>query len=430
MKLLTKSSLLYLLYSGVLLLISIPVLYFAIQHRVVEEVKENLLSQKGNIIQKASQKDTTELILWMKNLEPNVTILPSKQADNERDKFYTSTFYDKTANENTPCLILESNINVQGKFYFVKIKNSLIDSKDLIESIVRIVASLLLLIIIGLVIINRLLSKKLWKPFYHTIKKLEDYRIDKTDPLQLPATSVLEFNDLNNAIVDLTNRNQKVYQLQKEFTENASHEMQTPLAVFQAKLDLLMQTKPLQEEQYELISDLAIVIQKMKKLNMSLLLLTKIENNQFAEEEPISIKQVLEKTIEQYRLLAEEKIITIQYECIEEAVLYANSSLMEIMLGNFISNAIRHNHINGTVSLKSYKTHISFLNTGSEVPLDNEKIFQRFHKQTTDSNSIGLGLQIAKKIAEHYHFSTQYSFEQQAHQFQLNFNNYTAQWIN
>lgn len=423
MKLLTKSSLLNILYSSVLLLISIPVLYYAIHRRVVEEVKENLLSQKDDIIQKVSQKDSAELILWMKNLELNVAILPSRQANTDTDKFYTSTFYDKMANEYSPYLILESNINVKGKFYFVQIKNSLLDSKDLIESIVRIVASLMLLIIIGLVIINRLLSKKLWQPFYHTIKKLEDYRIDKTDTLLLPATSVAEFNDLNNAILGLTNRNQKVYQLQKEFTENASHEMQTPLSVFQAKLDLLMQTKPLQEEQYELISDLAVVIQKMRKLNMSLLLLTKIENNQFAEEENISIQQVLEKTIEQYLFLAEEKNIAIQYECIEDAVLHANTSLIEIMLGNFISNAIRHNHVNGTVSIKSYKTHISFINTGTAIPLDTEKIFQRFHKQTTDDNSIGLGLQIAKKIAEHYQFSVKYFFEKQTHHFLLNFNN-------
>lgn len=423
MKLLTKSSLLYILYSSVLLLISIPVLYFAIQRRVVEEVRENLLAQKNNILHKINEKDTANLIQWMNNKESNVTISSSLQNSNKPDKFYTSTFYDKIANENSPCLILETSIKLLGKPYVVKIENSLLDSEDLIESIVRIVASLMLLIIIGLVIINRFLSKKLWKPFYHTIKKLGDYRIDKTDTLLLPATSVAEFNDLNNAIVELTNRNQKVYQLQKEFAENASHEMQTPLAVFQAKLDLLMQTKPLLEEQYELISDLAVVIQKMRKLNMSLLLLTKIENNQYAEEENISIHQVLEKTIEQYRLLAEEKNITIQYECIEDVVLYANTSLIEIMLGNFISNAIRHNHVNGTVSIKSDKTHISLINTGSVLPLDTEKIFQRFHKQTTNNNSIGLGLQIAKKIAEHYRFSIQYSFDQKTHHFLLNFNN-------
>ena len=141
-----------------------------------------------------------------------------------------------------------------------------------------------------------------------------------------------------------------------------------------------------------------------------------------AAKDTYSLKNLAEKTIEQYRLLADEKNIAIQYECKEDVVIKANNALIEILLGNFVSNAIRHNELNGTVNIQSNSTYIIFKNSGGNLALDSEKIFQRFYKQTTDNNSIGLGLQIAQKIAEHYHFSILYSFEKNKHCFLLKLN--------
>ena len=208
-----------------------------------------------------------------------------------------------------------------------------------------------------------------------------------------------------------------MYQSQKEFTENASHEMQTPLAVLQGKLDLLMQTNPLSQEQSELITDLVDVNHRMNRLNKTLLLLSKIENNQFTEIEEISLKQVLEKLIEQYRFQAEQKNITITNNFINDIPITANRMLIEIMLGNFLSNAIKHNTLNGTIIITG--SEICFKNTGVAYELDKDKIFQRFQKQTASNNSTGLGLPIATKIAALYHFRVQYKYTNALHQFTL-----------
>ena len=419
MKLLNRSIGLYILYAVILMAIAVPAIYFAIQHRVAEEVDENLVEQKARIINRLEKSDSTSLAQWLQNIEPDIIITPSAIAKAEEDRFYTITSYDKIVKEQSPYRVLETAVVLTNRPYTIQIKSSLIDSEDLIESIVKIVALLLLLIVVGLILINRILSKRLWRPFYHTLGELKKFKIENAQALQLKKTGIKEFNDLNNAITVLTSRNKEVYQSQKEFTENASHEMQTPLAVLQGKLDLLMQTNPLSKEQSELISDIADVNQRMNHLNKSLLLLTKIENNQFAGTENISIRQVLQQLIEQYHLQAEQKNISIKNDCSETIVIKANKALIEIMLGNLLSNAIRHNIRQGRIIITGDNAMVCFINTGADTALHPAKIFERFQKLTDDTNSIGLGLQIAKKIADHYLFTITYTFENQMHRFIL-----------
>ena len=422
MKLLNKSIRTYILYAAIILLIAIPVLYFVIQRVVSENVDESLTFQKEKIIRNFKRINQAAPPGNLEIFEPDILFIPLESANNKKDSFYTITSFDTISNEEIPYRIMESSILLKDKAYTIHIKNSLLDNEDLIESIVTVVAIILLLIVAGLVLINRILSNRLWKPFYKTIEKLNVFKIEENNALHFQKTDVTEFTTLNNAITTLSTRNREVYQSQKEFTENASHEMQTPLAIFQGKLDLLMQTKPLSQEQYELISDLTDVNQKMSRLNKCLLLLAKIENNQFSDTENISVKSVLGKVIDQYRFQAKQRNITIRNEYTADVIIKANKTLIEIMLANLLSNAIKHNVVNGTVVIEGSGTAISFKNSSAAAQLNSDKMFQRFQKQTTDSNSTGLGLQIVKKVAAHYHFGISYNFFEQQHIFTLNIN--------
>ncbi len=443
MKLLNKSISLYILYAAILLMAVMPVLYFTIQKRVLEEVDESLLEQKNKITARLEKTDEASLLAWIQHNETDATLTIAISQNNTTDQFYsiknfsrhnnrlrnrntTDKFYsiknfDSAVNENSPYRILETSLPLHGKLYKMKLKSSLLDSEDLIESIVKITALLLLLIIAGMVLITRLLSKKLWKPFYSTINKLNGFTLDSNKHLEFDSTNIHEFKDLNKVITALTSRSRETYLSQKEFTENASHEMQTPLAVLQAKLDVLMQTNPLTEEQSELISDLADVNQRMNRLNKTLLLLTKIENNQFAETEVIAIPEVLKKLVEQYSFQAAQKGITIKLECTDGFEFTANKMLIEIMLGNLLNNAVKHNIAGGEVSIHLNGGALTCRNSAGSAPLDGDKIFQRFHKQSAGSNGLGLGLQIAKKIAENYGCSIRYKFEKQLHTFSVFF---------
>ena len=258
-------------------------------------------------------------------------------------------------------------------------------------------------------------------PFYVTLNKLRNYKVEMHELLALSQTSITEFNDLNTSLQELTERTHQSYISQKEFTENASHEMQTPVAILQSKLELLMQTTPLSEEQAELMNDLADASRRMTRLNKSLVLLTKIENNQFADKENISLILYLEKFILQYQPQINEKQIVVEKEFTTEEVLYANASLIEVLISNLLGNAIRHNNVGGSIVIRLYPGELVIENTGRLTALDETKVFKRFQKESADSNSIGLGLEMVKKVCSIYQYSVTYTFINNLHRFTVCF---------
>jgi signal transduction histidine kinase len=254
------------------------------------------------------------------------------------------------------------------------------------------------------------------------LDKLKAYKIESGEKIQFAPTDIDEFRDLNQAIASLTARNQQAYFAQKEFTENASHEMQSPLAVIQGKTDLLMQTSPLTEEQAELISDLNVAAQRMNRLNRSLLLLSKIENRQFHEQDPVDMTDMLSRTLRQYGDALEQKhILTTLNLSPQPVILTGNRSLLETLTGNLVANAIRHNREEGSLIIDLNAVSLQIRNSGKSAALETSKLFRRFQKQTADPNSTGLGLEIIKKICDLYRFKIEYRFENELHHFIIRF---------
>ena len=358
----------------------------------------------------------------LKFLDPDISISVSTYTK-EFDSLTTIEEYDSVSKELVPHRILTSHFIANGKPCLLQVKTSLVDNEDLIQSIVKVQGILLLLLLTGLIIINRSLSKRIWKPFYITLDKLRNYKVEQHAALALAKSSVNEFNDLNTSLEELTDRTHKTFISRKEFTENASHEMQTPLAVFQSKLELLMQTSPLNEDQAQLMGDLGDASQRMVRLNKSLILLTKIENNQFAEKENVSLNNILENFVQQYQPQAQEKQISIHSKMQEEVMLKANKMLIEILVSNLLGNAIRHNYINGTILILSEHNKLTIQNAGKPSALDEQKLFKRFQKDSSDNDSIGLGLEIVKQICNLYRFSITYQYSDGLHGFTILFNN-------
>jgi signal transduction histidine kinase len=359
----------------------------------------------------------------LKFLDHDITITISTY-NKEFDSFTTMELHDTVSDEMIPHRILTSHFIVNGKPCMIQVRTSMVDNNDLIKSITKVQVILLLLLLAGLAFINRSLSKRIWKPFYITLGKLGKYKVEQHESLALSKSSVNEFNDLNKSLEELTDRTHQTYLSQKEFTENASHEMQTPLAVFQSKLELLMQTSPLSEEQAQLMDALADASQRMARLNKSLLLITKIENNQFAEKESLSLKYIIEYFIKEYQLQASQKNISIHLDLKESVIVEGNKALIEIVVGNLLGNAIRHNYAGGIINIQLNKDTLAIENTGKPASLNESRIFQRFQKDSADSNSIGLGLEMVKKICNRYHYTISYRFSNNLHNFTIRFNNF------
>lgn len=422
MKLLQKTIRSYFIYSVIILLVAIPVFYIVIQGIVREDVDEDLMNTKEILKPKIADALLNNTIGQLNFLDHDITVSVST-ALKEFDTLTTIEIFDTVAKELVPYRVLTSQFIVNGKPCMLQIKTSLVDNDDLIASIVKVQIILLLLLLAGLFIINRNLSKKVWMPFYTTLNKLRNYKVEHHEPLALSKSAITEFNDLNKSLQELTERTHQSYISQKEFTENASHEMQTPLAIFQSKLELLMQTTPLNEEQAGLMSDLADAGQRMARLNKSLLLLTKIENSQFADKENISLNTCIENFILLYQPQINEKLIIVEYEASTNEIIHANTALIEILISNLLGNAIRHNNVGGSIKVQLLSGELILENTGRQTALDETKIFQRFQKESTDNNSIGLGLEMVKKVCSINNYDVTYKFLNNLHRFTISFNN-------
>ena len=406
MKLLNKTTQYYFIYSMVLLLVAVPVFYFVLRKIVIANIDASLVATKTWLIprlQVMEIKPGTHNPL----LNNDVTLEKSQGRGRNEDSLYTSESHR----------LLSSHLVINQETYRLQIRSSIANHQKLIGSIIVLQCVLLVLLLAGLLLVNQGLSRRVWRPFYQTLRKLRAYKVDDAESLSLGSSAVAEFRELNTAVEQLAERSRQSYVAQKEFAENASHEMRTPLAIFQGKLELLMQTDPLTEEQAELITDLATASQRMARLNKGLILLTRIQNGQFPETEEIAVKNTARHLLAQYQPQIEQKKLQLETDWLDELTVNVNPTLLEVLLGNLLSNAIRHNVPGGRIIVKLANGAFTVRNTGQPYALPEDRIFERFAKSSPDAESMGLGLEIVNKICRLYDFTIRYAFENQYHSF-------------
>jgi signal transduction histidine kinase len=269
--------------------------------------------------------------------------------------------------------------------------------------------------------VNWLLSKILWKPFYKTIDTLDNYDLKNTAGLNFPSSNIKEFSRLNEALDKMTNKIYTDFLHQKEFTENASHEMQTPLAVMKAKLDLLIQSPHLKEEEMNQLQAIGSSVNKLASLNKALLLLAKIENNQFKDVSEISLQKTIEKVLSNYEDLIASKNISVKTNFTGDCITKMNPALCDVLVSNLMQNAIRHNTSEGTILIELTKSTLAFSNNGNPLQVKPEELFVRFKKNDASKESLGLGLSIVKGITDLYGININYAFTEGKHVFTLGF---------
>lgn len=423
MRLLQVSIRSLLLYAFVLVLISIPVSFYSVRTILKEEIDESLLLHTNQFLQhikKFESLDDLETDLTvLDQLSYNIKIKPIDSTLNTKE-FQTIYLYDSMEQEQRPFRQLSSSVEIKGQPYLLTIRMSLIGNDELVFAIGSVQILLIVLLIAGLLMINRSLNKKLWKPFYRILERLKAYQLDKSESFQTEETNIVEFDDLNRTAIHLMERNRKIFLEQKEFIENASHELQTPLAIFQSKLDNLMQNPSMSESDAMTIAELEETAQRMSRLNKNLLLLSKIDNEQFGALHDIELSKLINSLIDNVKSIAEEEEINWNVK-LNPLHIKANQTLTEILLTNLIHNAIRHNVNGGKVSILLESKTLTISNTGKALQMNQDKMFERFSKEGVAENSTGLGLAIVKKICESNHYSLSYEFGKGTHTFSISF---------
>lgn len=401
----------------VILLVAIPVFYFVIMKIMQNNVDESLELQKQWILKRLADEKPQNFSIY----DQNMTINEVMEILRNEDRFETKNIYQENDGEFVNHRVLDFYTQTGGKKYHIKLKKSLLENEDVLEAVVLLLIMLLSFLFFSLMVINSQVEKKIWKPFYKLLDQLKTYTIDKHQTPDFTKTPVNELNDLNNSISDLIDRNQKQYKSQKEFTENASHEMQTPIAVIQSKLELLMQTEPLSKEQAKFIENIFEAISKMSKMNKGLLLLARIENNQFGNLKEISVRQTAAKIIEDSLPMIEDKNLHYIFETEGDKMVIADETLLHILLVNLISNAIKYCNEKGFIKLELTGTQFLISNTSDKEKLDESKLFRRFQKQNSEQESNGIGLEISDTICKIYGWKLNYSYSENRHFFTVDF---------
>ncbi len=300
-----------------------------------------------------------------------------------------------------------------------------IPALDLEEDIVigMTIQFLLIFVVLSfsLFITLRFITRKIWKPFDDTLQKTERFNLAQDDIPQFPNTDIKEFDRLNHSLMKLMERDKNTYRIQKEFAENASHELQTPIAITRSKLDLLMQEQ-LNERQMHLVSSLYDLNTRMGHLNRNLLLLAKIENAQYTEMEFIELGDFIRDSLPSYDMFLHGLSLTLIDERKSKNTIRANAILLSCLLNNLIINAIRHTvSLNGEVRILLEDGRISISNESDDGPLDEDALFQRFRSGDCKLVGNGLGLAIVKAICDYHNWKIKYSFLNKRHIFTVFF---------
>lgn len=306
-----------------------------------------------------------------------------------------------------------------GKYWQLKVIIPTFEKEDFRQAIVNWMLCLYILMMIVLVSIIIWKYNKHMRPLYKVLHWLEAYQVGRKNPPLDNPTKVEEFMQLNETAQAFVQRSEAVFEQQKVFIGNVSHEMQTPLAISLNRLEMLMDDDALTERQLAELIKTHQTLTHLTRLNKSLLLLFKIDNNQFIEETSVSFRQLVEKYLEDYKEVYMHKHIQVTCQVVSDFTVQMNDILANMLITNLLKNAFVHNVESGMLRIEIQKEYFSIQNSGVSTPLDSVKIFQRFYQQQKNEGNTGLGLAIADAVCKHSALALEYIYHTGVHEFRI-----------
>lgn len=413
MKLQTKYNRATIAATIAVLLVGSVVYYFFVRYALIAQVDEALWVEEVEIYHHIKVHDTlpAESHFIDQRIEFTEAAIPEKR------RFVSKEVFSALENEMENSRQLIFPVKVKGKNYTAIVTKSQAEAEHLLLVILGITIVVILLLVGLLYISNRILLKKIWKPFHSTLTAMNDFNLSNPTAIRLEKSNIDEFNDLNSAWTQMTKKINQDYESLKTFADNASHEMQTPVAVINSKLDLLIQEHQLTEKSMQHVQAMYHAVDKLTKLNQSLLLITKIEHNQFKEKNIINMTAVLKERLSHLEELIHSRQLTVTTE-FKESKVPMHPILADILVNNILVNAIRHNTNEGVINIATHPDSLRISNSSDGTSLDPDIIFNRFEKSNA-SEGMGLGLAIVKQICDTYHFTLNYSFRNGLHDFEI-----------
>lgn len=401
------------------------IFYLFMLEVIHDNIDEELENQKRLIIQELASEAIVAPDLEFGINNYKVREISEKQAVKMQNVYRDTMLYmqddDDPEPELEPVRMLTTAFEHKGHYYELSIINSMIEESDLIKNLFYSVLILFILLVVSIVSINKIVIERLWSPLYRFLDQLTKFRLGKSGDKPAMDTNIQEFKDLQLAVTTLIHHNEETYEQQKQFIGNASHELQTPLAIMINKLEIMAEIEGLQPEQSNAIAEVLNTAERLARLNKSLLLLTKIENKQFLNNEDLSINKLVTDIVDELEDIAAFKHIKINTVLEQELSVRLDSALANIIVSNLIRNALFHNMEGGEVTITVTRNTLSIANTSIQGALDTEQVFSRFYKSDSSSKGSGLGLAIVRAICNLYGFHIAYQYGNNQHIFKLDF---------
>lgn len=416
MKLLARTTIIFLLYAAVVAGAGTAVYYTIIRKLYYVYVDRTLTWRKLRVKRstRLELRSPADLAFWHR-IDHNVEFVPlaAGRYPARPDAFRHRMMLNTITGQPQQYRQIAEVIWFQGRPYRLEVRTSVLDDHDLLVGIVVAGAILLAVLLGGMLVIQHVLTRRYWRPFYHTLGVLQQHQLDQHHAPVLAPTTIPEFKALNVALTRVLARHQRLYQRQREFAENAAHELQTPLAILRTKLDLLVQAPGLTEEQASHIEPLLAVTQRLTHLCRSLLLLVHLDQQLYFPTEKVDLSAIVQTQLGQLQEQLDASNLTLRTDLAPRVLVSGNRSLLEILVSNLVVNAIRHNVPGGFVAVTLTAQVFAVENSGRPQALPADQLFARFRPNPgRPPGSVGLGLPIARQICETSGFLLAYHYEE------------------
>jgi signal transduction histidine kinase len=415
MKLFDKYNRVNIAVTVIIMLVTGIIYYYTISHILTSQIDKDLVLEENEIFSYVNKNHHLPDVYESNHQQ---IVFAPLGAGNTKRRFLDTTYHDSDEKDLEAGRALISSVNISGQNYRILVTQSKVETEDLIQIIFLITIGVIVSLLVILIVLNRVILKSIWKPFYKVLFQLKEFSLAGHATITSTPSNIDEFTELDQAVINMADRVKNDYQNLKVFTENASHELMTPISVINSKLDTLVQTDEFTDKQSKLLNDIYGTVTRLTRLNKSMLLLAKIENRLIQDNQEVDIKEVIEECLYQHEEMIHQLNIKLVAN-LRDKRLQANKSLIEILLNNLLSNAIRHNHPDGELSVYLNSEKLTISNTG-EGSFDFQQVLKRFHK-SDGSEGIGLGLTLCKQICDNYGFKLGYLYENRTHTFSVTF---------
>ena len=411
MKLLVKTSLNFFLLAVTVLAVGGCLLYSWMHKQIADEIYEQL-NFEVELIGNELAAGGSVSFPFVSIEDTNLPLMA--------EQFGDTLIYDSVQHEPEGYYYLKKTVAIREKPVQITVMTTYIGWSEYAHMIFYTFLAVACLFCVFGLLINYRVNRRIWRPFFANVQLLQRFSVSSDKPTPWEPSRIAEFSVLQQTLEEMTGRSRREYLALREFTENASHEIQTPLSIMRSALEQLSQQEINGAMSASLV-DAKGALDRLSAVNRKLLLLARLENNYFSASQTINLSALLQDKIELMEDLFSQKGLRLEQSVQQEVMVQSDPYVAETLVLNLLSNMLRYTPRGGKAAIAVTHAYIRFSNEGEPLPFPPDRLFERFKKGSPGKKSTGLGLAIVKQACGVNNWSITYQYLGATHQITVAF---------